>query len=367
MRIAILADPLDRQYGGIHSYTKELICALIKVDKKNEYLIIRSESKNEFQGLEEVVIPYASFPGYRLWRLFFQIPKLLVKKNVDIAVELAHFGPFNLPKKIKRVTVIHDMTVFLFPQFHVFISQYLQRKILPLILKNSDHIITNSINTTNDLIKYFPFTKNKTTSILLGKDKSFKPQIDKDVLKKYKINLPYHLFVGTLEPRKNVPLLIKSFDEFKRQSKMPHQLVIIGKKGWKSAKIFKTIEKSPFKNDIIWLGFVPKKELPVFYTMSEIFIYPSIYEGFGLPVLEAMACGSPVITSGVSSLPEVGGAAVLYTNPNSTSELSQLMIKLCSNTEMQKTHSALGLSQAEKFTWDKTAMEYVNTFEKLIE
>ena len=113
MRIAFLADPLDRQYGGIHVDTKELLNALSKLDKKNEYIVVRSESKNEFEDMEEIVVPYSSFPGYRFWRTFIQIPRLLSRKRVDIVVEPAHFGPFNLPKNIKRVTVIHDMTVFL--------------------------------------------------------------------------------------------------------------------------------------------------------------------------------------------------------------------------------------------------------------
>lgn len=184
MRIAFLADPLDRQYGGIHVYTKELLKVLARPDKKNEYLIIRSESKNEFDGMEGIAIPYASFPGYRLWRLFYQIPKLLAKRGVDLVVEPAHFGSFNLPKKIKRITVIHDMTVFLFPGYHIFISQYLQRKILPRIIKKSHHLITNSKNTTKDLIGFFHSAKHKTTSILLGKSLSFKPTTDEEILEK---------------------------------------------------------------------------------------------------------------------------------------------------------------------------------------
>jgi len=365
MRIAFLADPLDRQYAGIHSYTKEILNALSKLDKKNEYIVIRSESKNEFEGMEEIVVPYSSFPGYRFWRLFFQLPKILAKKGVDIVIEPAHFGPFNLPKKIKRVTVIHDMTVFLYPEYHVFSSQYLQRKILPSILKNSDQIITNSKNTTKDLINYFPFVKNKTTSILLGKDESFKPQIDRDVLINNKINQPYILYVGTLEPRKNVSSLIEAFNVFKQQTGKPHQLVLIGKKGWKSKGIFEAIHQSPFVKDIILAGYVPKKELPIFYSMAEIFVYPSVYEGFGLPILEAMACGTPVITSGISSLPEVGGSAVLYSNPNSVTELSQHIITLCSDSDIRKKYSQLGLNQSAQFSWKKTAIEYVKIFEAL--
>ena len=365
MRIAFLGDPLDRQYGGIHVYTKELLKAISKVDKKNEYIVIRSESKNEFEGVEEIVVPYRSFPGYRFWRLFVQLPGILAKKGVDIVVEPAHFGPFNLPKRIKRITVIHDMTVFLYPELHVFLSQYLQRKLLPGILKKSNHIITNSTNTTDDVVKHFPFVKNKISSILLGKDKSFKPRSDQNVLEKYTVDQPYILFVGTLEPRKNIPFLIAAFNEFKQQTGMTHQLVLIGKKGWKSKNIFQAIDRSPFKSDIVWLGYVEKEDLPIMYGMAEVFVYPPVYEGFGLPILEAMACGTPVITSNTSSLPEVGGSAVMYVNPKSPAEIAQHMISLCSNSEMREKFSQQGLTQSAQFSWEKTAKTTIQLFENL--
>ena len=346
---------------------KELLVALSKIDSKNEYIIVRSESKNEFEGMEEIVVPYKSFPGYRLWRLFFQVPKILAQKKVDIVVEPAHFGPFNLPKKIKRVTVIHDMTVFLYPKFHVFLSQYLQRKFLPGILKRADLIITNSSHTTKDVLKFFPEHKHKTYSVLLGKEKSIEPRMDQSILKKYNVDQPYILNVGTLEPRKNIPMLVEAFSRFKQRSGTSHKLVLIGKKGWKSEDIFKAVNESVFKDDIIWLGYIDKEELPVFYSMAEVFAYPSIYEGFGLPVIEAMAFGTPVITSNISSLPEVGGSAVLYIDPGSTSELADRLDILCADPELRNKHRSLGLSQASMFSWEKTAKSYLQLFENLME
>lgn len=365
MRIAFLADPLDRQYGGIHNFTKEVLNALSKLDKKNEYIIIRSTSKNEFKGIEEIVVPYKSFPGYRFWRLFIQLPKILVKKNIDIVVEPAHFGPFNLPKHIKRVTVIHDMTVFLYPQYHVFLSQYLQRIFLPRILKKSDHIVTNSNSTRQDVVQRFPFVKHKISSFLLGKDEAFQPKIDHSALEYFNIHQPYIVFVGTLEPRKNVQLLIRSFNTFKQKSGLPHQLVLIGKKGWKYQEIFHAIDSSPFKEDILWIGYIQKNDLITIYSMAEVFVYPSFYEGFGLPVLEAMACGVPVITSNVSSLPEVGGSAVKYINPDDEDELSKQISDICSDLAVRNAMIIAGINQAKQFTWDKTAIHFMNLFDSL--
>ena len=125
------------------------------------------------------------------------------------------------------------------------------------------------------------------------------------------------------------------------------------------------MQRSDYREDILWLGYVGEDELPVFYSMAEVFIYPSIYEGFGLPVLEAMACGTPVITSDTSSLPEVGGDAVLYTDPNSSTKLAQQIEILCSDRDLQKKHSELGLKRSANFTWQKTAEKYIQLFENL--
>lgn len=370
MRIAILADPLDRQYGGIHIYTKALLNGLAQIDDTNEYLIIRSKATNDFEQFdqfEELVIPYARFPGYQAWRKYVQIPRILCKRKIDIVVEPAHFGPLNLPRHIKRVTVIHDLTMFLFPQHHQWASQFLQRKLLPGILKRTDHIITNSTNTTKDLIRLLTFTKDKVSTITLGKDEIFRPIVDPKILEKYAIIQPYILYLGTLEPRKNVITLIKAFEKYKTTTHTKHQLVLVGKKGWKFQSIIQAIDNSPYKKDIFLPGYIKREDLPALYSMADFFVYPSSYEGFGLPVLEAMACGTPVITSKVSSLPEVGGEAVHYFSPDSIDELTQKMISLSQDETMKKISSKKGIQQAGLFSWERTARETLNVFEKLIQ
>jgi glycosyltransferase involved in cell wall biosynthesis len=366
MKIAFLADSLDFQYGGIHVYTRELLLALSKIDTKNEYVILRNKKTNDFPNCEEIAVPYSTFPGYRAWRLFHQLPKIAAKNKVDIVVEPAHFGPFNLPSSIKRVTVIHDLTMFLFPQDHLFWSQFLQRQFLPRILRKADHIITNSQNTTNDLAHFFPFTKPKTTSILLGQNKRFVPQqTATTVLKKYNINHPFLLCTATLEPRKNIPLLIRAFDEFKGRTGLPHQLVLVGKTGWKTDAIFTALESAIYKKDILRLGYVEAEELPALYGATDLFIYPSKYEGFGLPVLEAMSCGAAVLVSRRSSLPEVGGTAAHYFSPDSQEELVTQIVALCTNETLRKAAKTRSLAQAQLFSWEKTARETLAVFESM--
>lgn len=366
MRIVFFADSLDKQYGGIHVYTKELLRALTNTDTSNEYIILRASDTKEFPNAKEIAIPYSTAFGHRVWRIFYKFPKIAKDLKADIVVEPAHFGPFNLPKRIKRVTVIHDLTMFLFPAKHVYFSQLLQRLFLPKILKSSAQIITNSLNTKKDLIRHFPSTKHKTNLTLLGKNKRFSPVPNHmNVLQKYGITRPYVLCTATFEPRKNLPVLIQAFNELKSNNDFPHQLILIGEKGWKTKPIFDAIEQSAFKKDIKHLGYVPIEHLSVLYTKTDVFVYPSLYEGFGLPVLEAMSCGAPVLISNTSSLPEVGGDAAEYFSPNSVTELSKKLLTICSNSTLRQSMRQKSLIQASNFSWEKTALKTIAIFEKL--
>jgi len=263
MKIAIIGDALDYQYAGIYYYTKELINALARIDKQNEYWIVREKSVGDFsKNVKELIVPLKKIPGAAAYRLFISIPKILIQKKVDIVVEPRHFGPFNLPKTIKRVTVIHDLSPIHYPQWHQFVSSKLQQLFLPSILKRADHIITNSNFTAQDVMAYLA------------------------ILSKIGLHKPYLLHTGTIEPRKNLGLLIKAFEQIKKEKSTDLQLVLVGKLGWKSAALQEQINASPFKDAIKSLGYVERAILPAIYTGASAFVYPSHFEGFGLPVLD---------------------------------------------------------------------------------
>jgi len=367
MKIAIIGDALDYQYAGIYYYTKELINALARLDKKNEYWIVREKSTGDFsENVKELIIPSKKIPGAGAYRLFVSIPKILTKKGVDIVVEPRHFGPFNLPKHIKRVTVIHDLSPLHNPEWHQFLSSKLQQLFLPTILKRADHIITNSKFTAQDVIKYFPFTKNKTTGILLGKENFFKPQFHQATLTRFGLDTPYLLHTGTIEPRKNLSILVKAFEQIKKEKSTDLQLVLVGKLGWKSESLQQQINVSPFKKEIKLLGYVERAALPTIYTGARAFVYPSHFEGFGLPVLEAMSCGTPVIVSNVSSLPEIVGTSGLTFLANNQAQLIKKINQVLDKESLQQDLSEKSLQQAAKFSWDKTAQETLKIFEQLI-
>ncbi len=366
MKIAFLADAIDLQYAGIHVYTREILKAIHETDQKNEYVIVRSKAGGEFPRFQEIVIPInPKIPMHERWRQFLHFPLQLRKAGVDIVVEPCHFGPFNLPSRIKRVTVIHDLTPLLMPEFHIRNSQIAHKIFLPGILRRAAHIITNSEYTRQDVIRTFPFTKEKSTAILLGKDKIFRPDARPEILQKYGIASNYILFIGTLEPRKNLPTLLKAFEQFHVKHDSDLQLVLVGKKGWRIGPFLHQLETSPVKDKIILPGYVQQEHLPVLYSLARIFVYPSLYEGFGLPVLEAMACGTPVLTSRVSSLPEVGGDAALYFAPDSAEALCSLLEKLDADGQLRSKMGKKGLERAARFSWEKAGRETVAVLEAL--
>ncbi len=360
--IAILAGPLDNQSAGVHVYTKELITALSQNENsKHRYVLIRERKGQNFQEFKQIVLPTIDWlPGYATFRLFFLIPFVCRWLKVDAVFEPAHFGPFNLPKRIKRITAIHDLTPILFPKLHTFNGWFLHKLFLPRIMRKADLIIASSSNTKNDVEKTYPISIGKIKTILLGVSDNFQPKMNPDVLTKYAIQQPFFLSVGTIEPRKNLNLLLDAFETFKnlKDDSDNHQLVFIGKKGWKNEDFFKKLEKHPYKSAIKILGYVPFEELPIFYTMCFAFIYPSLYEGFGLPVAEALSCNARCFVAKNSSLVEVGGEEVDFFETKT--ELIDIMMK----ADISKNNITENNNRRyQRFSWKN----YSISFEKHID
>lgn len=366
MKIAIIADPVDNQGAGIYTYTKNMIDGLIRSDSEHEYFLVLQNKHPEWPDAKQIIIPNTSLPiGWASVRLFVLVPMALRKRKVDIVIEPAHFGPFNLPSRVKRVTVIHDLTPILFPNLHRWHSQLLQKIFLRKILKKADLIITNSNHTSADLTRIYPFTKNNTETIHLGRDEFFKPKEDTTLLKNLGVKNSYFLYAGTIEPRKNLELLLEAFMKFKNSDSDDVQLIIAGGKGWKAAGFYKQLDSHPFREKIVVTGYVTKEELRVLYSGAIALIYPSMYEGFGLPVVEAMACGTPAILHHSSSLPEVGGDACLYFNNNDVQELASCMDIMATELALRKDLAQKALRQAALFSWEKYTIVLLSAIEKL--
>jgi len=366
MRIAILADPLDNQQAGVHVFTSEMVKAMIRTNTGHELILIREKTDVALKGVTQVPVWNTRLPlGFASLRLFFIVPFLLRKKKADVVIEPAHFGPFNLPKRTKRVTIIHDLTPILFPNLHRWHSQVLQGIFLKGILNKTDLIVANSDHTAADVCNVYPQNCRKVKRIYPGKSARFRPENKSGALEKYQIRKPYFLFVGTIEPRKNLLVLLEAFRLFRHQAKSSVTLVIAGGNGWKSESFFEALRNHPDKDLIRCTGYVDAEDLPTLYTQALAMIYPSTYEGFGLPVLEAMSCGTPVISADNSSLPEAGGNIARYFKADDPAALARLMSDTAADLELRNKLSEQMSAHVKKFDWDEFGREMYKAIEAL--
>ena len=369
----ISAQSLPR--SGIGQYQIHLLEALLRLDMDNDYLLYAFNLRNRerFSGIQfpfqNYDIRVSPIPQrlITLWWMMFSRPSLerVVGKCDLYQVSEICIQP---TRKAKTVAMVHDLTTILFPEYHVKSNVFLHNQRFKR-LNRVDGILTNSEATKADIVKHLDINPDKIFVTHLGADKRFCQMEKEDVhsiLQKYQLYKPYILFVGTLEPRKNVETLIRAFNQLKQSHNIPHELVLAGQKGWLYQKIFEAIESSPFKSDIRQVDYLPDSDVPALMNGAEVFAYPSFYEGFGLPVLEAMQCGTPVIISNISSLPEVGGEACLYIHPESSDELAGTLYKVLRDKAFQKTLSEKGVERAQQVSWEKCAKETLRAYEEVV-
>lgn len=354
MHITILADSIDNQKAGVHNFTKELISSLLTNFPENRYSFIHQKKNDFFNSTEHYIVKRPNHPGSDTIRKFIKIPRLINKViKPDIVIEPCHIGPFGLSKHIKKVLVVHDLTPLLYPEFHTFRGVLGHKLFFKKSITNADLIISPSKTTRNDLLKLFT-PKSKVEVVPLG----VKPQ---PATKKSKNNKPYLLYLGTIEPRKNIQNLINSFLELKEEIKLPHHLIISGEMGWKYQKI----KKAAKHKDVIFTGFVDEIKKKELFQNADLFIYPSFYEGFGLPVLEAMSYGTPVICSNGGSLREYFKNKAIMFNPYEKNELKEKISSLVFDISKKNNLKNKGLDYAKKFTWKKTAEELLAAIQEI--
>ena len=264
--------------------------------------------------------------------------------------------PFFLRKpKGNLIVTVHDIIPILYPQYHPLKRALYFKYFLKPLLKKADKIISVSEATKKDLVGKLNIEERKIKVIHLGVSEKFKPTEDISVLKKYGINKNYIFFLGTIEPRKNVQRLIEAYNKLECEDK----LVIAGGKGWGE-------EVTSNNENIVFTSYVDEKDLPALYSHATLFVYPSLYEGFGLPVLEAMACGTPVITSNISSLQEVSGNAAVLCDPMNVEDIKDKIRLVLDDNQLQESLRVKGLERATKFNWEKCARETEKVYEELL-
>jgi len=298
------------------------------------------------------------------------LPVSLLLQRIDVYHATGLVAPVLAPCPV--VLTLYDLTFLMFPHLHDPISQSYLARWVPRSVHRATHLIAISETTKRDAIKHWNLPPSRITVIPLGVHPRFRLSRENDtvenVLRQY--NLPsrknYILFVGTLEPRKNLVRLIHAYGSLVRNHACNHQLVLCGRKGWLYDEIFTAVADAGLREKVVFAQNIPDEALPHVYRGSVAFVYPSLYEGFGLPVLEAMACGTPVITSNVSSLPEVVGESALLIDPTDTKQIAQAMKRVCSDPELRSDLAERGLARSSEFSWRTTAEQTMRVYEQVV-
>ena len=365
MKIAIDIRTAAGEKVGKGWYTFHMVQNLLKLDHENEYILYSKDPVPGFEYIknaEQKVIEGSGIFWHR------KVAKDIVKEECDIFFAPTSFIITTLiPKSVKTVIAIHDLVAFLFPANHNKKAVFIEKLFLKRALRKAAFIVTISQNTKRDIMKLFEYDESKIDIVYCGASDEFKP-LNKSFIqpfaKKTKLPKDFFLAVGTLEPRKNYVTLVEAFAQL--HDKYPnYHLIIVGGKGWKYEEIFETVRKHYLGKFVHNLGYVSSASLVKLYNLAKGFVFPSFYEGFGIPPLEAMKSGCPVIASYSSSIPEVVGDAALLINPVSGIEIAAAMAKLIKDPNLCEKLRNEGFLQSKKFSWTVSAKKLLEIFRNL--
>jgi glycosyltransferase involved in cell wall biosynthesis len=366
MRILIDSTQIPLSRTGAGLYAEHLLQEMPAVFRPEDRLFVLVQSDDRafreladtHENLTPLVLPSSVFRN-RIALTFYEqaiLPFIALRRRIDVIHSLHYTFP--LLCACPRVVTLHDMTHPLFPEMHTFGHRTVMSAFDRLAMRHAEAVLFVSESTRRDAERLFGAGRNLREVTPLGVDHATFEGISRgtiaETLSRLGIAEPYILFLGTLEPRKNIPRLIAAFDSIAERHPN-HRLVVAGKPGWHYAPALEAIDRSPHKDRIHRIGFVDPKDKPALIAGCEALVYPSLYEGFGLPVLEGMAAGAPVIAGNVSSIPEVAGEAAALADPYSVSELAKALDSVLSDSAYREHLRRAGKEQAKKFSWKATA------------
>ncbi len=375
--IGIDYTPAYEQGGGIGRYVRELVRSLLEQPSSIDYRLFVS-------GAIARNLPKLSNNANSQWRTTAIKPKWMARlwhrAHLPIPIEMFvghvdifHATDFVLPPTLPRtrtLLTVHDLSFIRVPEAaSPSLKAYLDR-VVPISAKESDHILADSQATKDDLFDLYRIPDDKVTVLYCGVDDRFRRVEEAGeiltIRKKYSVQHVSYIFaIGTVQPRKNYGRLIESLATLRKRGQDLH-LVIAGGKGWLEDAIYETMNRTHMNEYVHFIGFVDEADLPGLYSAATCLAFPSLYEGFGLPILEAMKCGTPVITSNISSLPEVAGDAALIINPYDQDELTDGLEKIIQDKALRETLIKKGYSRVQQFTWETSAKQLISIYEGLL-
>jgi glycosyltransferase involved in cell wall biosynthesis len=369
MRIAFDGTTLTPGRTGVGYYTEHLLHHLAREVEStgDELVVISNQAIDVSQPLPRHVRVYDKlrFPLRVGWM------QLLAGRVLnDIRADVAHFtnGMIPLGTSAARVVTIHDMSLKLYPECHPMRRRLINRPLSTLAANVADAIVAVSHSARRDLLAFHNIPEERITVLYEAAGPAF--TVIDDEVKRARIRMRYALperfalYVGAIEPRKNLPRLVEAFAAA-RNVGIPHELVCVGPYGWSSRDLYAYVDRLGMRRAVHFTGYVPAEDLPVIYNLSEFFVFPSIYEGFGLPVVEAMACGTPVITSNTSSLDEIAATAALTVDPYEVEALTRAIVLLAGDAGLRHALSQRGLARAREFSWARSAKEMLALYARV--
>ncbi len=381
--------PLLARSGGIGVYTREFLQRFVQFDTDNEYFLYGIGRRLKKASPEELAAHHPPTGGQRIvWNLARRAFPLLrnskfgdwaanvrarcaerslARSGTDLFWGTWFFGLFH--PAFKTVVTIHDLSYQHYPET---IQPVMYRALTAQLREHAhraDMVLADSFHTQRDITSFLGIDATKVEVVYPGVSERYLPIPDRSYLHEVQLRrgLPdqFLLFVGTVEPRKNIPVLIEAFDLLCREPAFRHGLVIAGGKGWNDERILAAVDRSGHRDRIVCTGYVPDAEMPALYNLASVFVMPSLYEGFGLPVVEALACGTPVVASQVSSLPELVGDAGLMFDPQSPEQLADAVRRLLADETLRRSFREHGFVQARKFSWDAAARQALSVFNRV--
>lgn len=372
MKVGLITYGLDRPLNGLSRYATELLQALSRLTGEVELILLnagRVPASSQVDGIRSIMLPSCRLlPG--LLTLGNAMTAIRARQlNLDVVHDPTGVTPFLFGAGGTRIVVtVHDVFAWSSPGMSTMLDAVIYRYWLPCILRRADIVITDSQASRRDIVQFLGVANSRIRVIPLGLSKNYKPVAPTDVMSaRARFGLPqnYILFVGSIEKRKNVHGLLQAFAQVKKRN-CGHALVIVGARRLSDSAILEALSSLRIEKDVILTGYVPEEDLPALYAGADLFVFPSFYEGFGLPPLEAMACGTPVVTSNVSSLPEVVGDAALTVDPKDIESLAESMYRILADPGLALDLKEKGLRRAARFTWERVARETLNVYSSVL-
>ena len=378
MRIGIDYTAAVNQGAGIGRYTRQLVQALLALDNRDEVVLLaagggrlaRTGGTAPFLQVPNARLIHLSLSERALTILWHRLRLPLWAELFTGRLDLFHSPDFALPpiRQARTVLTVHDLSFMRVPECsQPSLRAYLLR-VVPPSVRRADVVLADSQSTRNDVVELLGVSPDRVRVLYPGVDEAFRRVLDTHVLaevrQRYRLPERFVLGVGTLQPRKNLPRLIEAYARSREDTDI--KLVIAGGTGWMYEGIFRRVEDLGLQDEVYFPGYVADEDLPALYTLADLFAFPSLYEGFGLPPLEAMACGTPVVTSNVSSLPEVVGDAALTVDPHDVGALANAMRRVLNEPALRNAMVRRGLAQAQGFTWSRAAGELLHVYHEAV-